>query len=211
MKNYITYKEFYERVAFDLRDKFEVFDSGENDNSKMFPFENGKWITSECIKELLIDSKNKRKRVVQYVFESDTDILELPSYIGALFALRPLGREQWTTVSDSSDLNAEFLMIDEDTVKNTKDGGWKKGDVLEMVALVFPDDIVGDDDPVVFPPEHQQLLRLVVLLRMYGRANKDMPETTETLYATCYTRWLNSSSRIVNKKSYPHRGYGLGD
>ena len=101
-------------------------------------------------------------------------------------------------------------MIDEDTIKNTKDGGWSKGDVLEMVALVFPDDIVGDDDPVVFPPEHQQLLRLVVLLRMYGRANKDMPETTQTLYDTCYTRWLNSSARIVNKKSHPKRGYGQG-
>lgn len=212
MKKYCTYREFYERVVLELRDKLEASDLGENDNSKMFPFVNGMWITSECINELLIESKNKRKRVVEYVFDSDTHILELPHNIGFLFGIRPTGTGQWLNISDSSDLTATYIAIAEDTIKNTTEEGWKKGDILELEALVFPDKITVENDPVVFPPEHEHLLRMRCIINAFNRAEKDIPAGVIQTYNECYSRWIANTSKIMAKKVWPQSGFrkGLG-
>lgn len=210
MKKYITYQDFYERMAFELRDKFEASDAGENDNSKILPFVEGMWVTSESINELLMDSKDKRKRVFEYVFDSDTKILEIPSNIGFLFAIRPSGTDTWINISDSSNLNATYVMIAEDTIKNMNDTGWVKGDIIEMNAVVFPDEITTADDPVVFPVEHQQLLRMKVLIKMFGRAEKEVPTSLLQIYSQCYQRWMANSSKVMAKKMWPQKGFGLG-
>ena len=208
--SYLTYKNFYERMAFDLRDKFESYDTGENDNSKILPYVEGMWVTSETINEVLLLNPEKRKRVRTYTFDDDTKTWTIPEYVGVLYGIRPENASIWETIGDSSVSDAQYVKISENQILNTATAGWVKGDTIEIDALFFPDDIIDEADPVEFPKEHLQFLRYEILIKMFSRKEKEIPAAALRKHAELKDRWVRGLGRIATKKQYPFRGYGMG-
>lgn len=205
-----TYKSFYDKMAFEVKDKVEAYDEGESDNSKFFPFEDGMWLTSEAINTLLLESETKRTRVRTYTFDQDTKIWTLPHWVGRLYAIRPSCTSVWQNIGDVSVSGEDYTMISEDQIRNNTSAGWSKGDEIEINGIIFPDEITDANDSIEFPREHMELLRLSLLIKVFGRKGKDVPQSVMAMYQRLHRVWRTSPPKVVAKRQLPFRGFGLG-
>ena len=174
------YYDYYKNeIDWELQQVKENGDDLTSDRNKTLPFEQGKRVVNQVIKELVMINPELFETEYNYVFESATNNFVAPSNIYKLISYRTSSK--WIVIPDSSDIQSSIRSTGSNKIYNSE--GWAKDESILLKVVKFPEDIrmnevAGDErgnyDLVDFPEEHKRLLTLKIKMHAYNRKGKKM-------------------------------------
>ena len=173
------YDYYYDELDWELQQVKENGEALTSDRNKTLPFEQGKRVVNQTLKELVMLNPELFETEYNYVFEAATNSFKAPSNIFKIIAYK--ASTGWLILPDSSDIQSSIRVLGTNEIWNST--GWTKGESITLKVVKFPEDIrpnvtagdgLGDYDLVDFPLEHRRLLTLKIKMHAFNRKGKKM-------------------------------------
>jgi len=185
---------FFERLDKKIGQSHEEGDDIDYDDWKVIPKEEGKWRTHDAIIELLMANKFAVWEDFTYTFTAETSILEIPNLFLHIHGYYSNNNPMLFEAMGSDD---SIYLVDSATIAN--DNVWKIGDTIKLIVTPMPNKIINDEDSVVFPPQHYQLLIYEVIQTALADHGKALAADVKQKYSILRNRWAEKKAPITRK------------
>lgn len=209
------YNYFYNELDWELQQVKENGEALTSDRNKTLPFEQGKRVVNQVIKELVMLNPELFETEYTYKFEAATNTFKAPANLYRIIAYKSSG--DWYRLPDSSDIQSTIRVKSHNEIYNSD--GWSANEEITLKVVKFPEEIrsnvtagdgIGDNDLVDFPLEHRRLLTLKIKMHAFNRKGKKM-NNVEFIEMQDKLRMYQKNSGRVSTKSYlafTGRAYG---
>lgn len=188
--------------------RINVVDPDGADSYRRLPFETGKSVVNTIMKRLVKKNRGLYQQVIDYTFSEDTSRFIIPREWAIIEGYAESSDSRFRDIPSATSLGAAIRKKSNKELINTD--GWSKGDTLKFLVVVYPHDVIGDDDNIDIPEEHIELLNLEAYKWVLIQSKQEVPASWMLAHQDAMFDWVNDIGATRESKTIKFKRSPLG-
>jgi hypothetical protein len=185
-----------------------VVDPDGADSYRRLPFEKGKAVVNAIMKKLVKKNRGLYQHVIDYEFSEDTSRFLFPRSWALVEGYAESTVYRFREIPSATELGATIRKKSNREIINTE--GWTKGDKLRFLVVIYPHEVIGDDDNIDIPDDHIELLNLEVYKWVLIQSKQEIPASWQIAYQDAVFDWTNDIGATRESKTIKFKRTPLG-